>query len=114
MSEGLNNLNGRVIMKGRKKLSLVIPCYNEETTIKGIVEEVLNLASDQLQLELVIVDDCSKDRSRQVAKSLAENHPEIKLCFHEVNQGKGAALRTGFLEATGDFVGIQDGATFRL
>jgi len=91
-----------------KKLSLVIPCYNEETTLAGIVEEVLKLRSSDLGLELVIVDDCSKDSSRAVAEKLAADHPEIKLCFHEKNRGKGAALRTGFLAATGDYVGIQD------
>lgn len=91
-----------------KKLSLVIPCYNEEQTLEGLVEEVLKLKSDSLDLELVIVDDCSKDASREVAGTLAANHTEIKLCFHERNRGKGAALRTGFLEATGDYVGIQD------
>ena len=90
------------------RLSLVIPCYNEEATLKGIVEEALCLKSSALDLELVIVDDCSKDRSRDVAEDLAHAHPEVKLCFREENQGKGAALRTGFLEATGDFVGVQD------
>ena len=91
-----------------KTLSLVIPCYNEETTLAGIVEEVLKLRSPDHVLELVIVDDCSKDSSRVVAEKLAADHPEIKLCFHEKNCGKGAALRTGFLAATGDYVGIQD------
>lgn len=91
-----------------KTLSLVIPCYNEESTLEGIVDEVLKIASDDLCLELVIVDDCSKDGSRAVAERLAKLHSEIKLCFHAVNQGKGAALRTGFLAATGDYVGIQD------
>lgn len=91
-----------------KTLSLVIPCYNEESTLEGIVDEVLKIASDDLRLELVIVDDCSKDGSRAVAERLAKLHSEIKLCFHAVNQGKGAALRTGFLAATGDYVGIQD------
>ncbi len=90
------------------KLSLIVPCYNEEKTLSGIVDRILRLQSPDLQLEIVIVDDCSSDRSREVAKKLASGHPEIKLAFHEVNQGKGAALRTGFLEATGDFVGIQD------
>jgi len=89
-------------------LSLVIPCYNEETTLVGIVEKVLKLRSSELSLELVVVDDCSKDASRAVAERLAADHPEIKLCFHEKNCGKGAALRTGFLVATGDYVGIQD------
>ena len=90
------------------KLSLVIPCYNEETTLKGIVEEVLRLKSGGIELELVIVDDCSSDGSREVAKTLADAYPEVKLCFHDVNKGKGAALRTGFMWATGDFVGVQD------
>ena len=90
------------------KLSLVIPCYNEEHTLHSIVEEVLRLQSDSTELELVIVDDCSSDGSRDVARSLAAAHPEIKLCLHEKNMGKGAALRTGFMEATGDFVGVQD------
>ena len=91
-----------------KKLSLVIPCYNEEATLAGIVEEVLKIRSADLALELVIVDDCSKDASRSVAEALAARHPEVKLCFHEKNRGKGAALRTGSLAATGDYVGIQD------
>ena len=91
-----------------KKLSLVIPCYNEEATLAGIVEEVLKIRSADLALELVIVDDCSKDASRSVAESFAAKHTEVKLCFHERNRGKGAALRTGFLAATGDYVGIQD------
>ena len=91
-----------------KTLSLVIPCYNEEATLAGVVEEVLKLRSPDHVLELVIVDDCSKDSSRVVAEKLAADHPEIKLCLHEKNCGKGAALRTGFLAATGDYVGIQD------
>ena len=89
------------------KLSLVIPCYNEESTLESIVDEVLKIQGE-VALELVIVDDCSTDGSREVARKLAAKHPEIKLCFHEKNMGKGAALRTGFLEATGDCVGIQD------
>ena len=90
------------------KLTLVVPCYNEENTLRGIVEKVLELRSNSLELEIVIVDDCSKDRSREVAQTLAGEYKEIKLAFHQVNMGKGAALRTGFLEATGDFVGVQD------
>ena len=90
------------------RLSLVIPCYNEENTLETIVKEVLKLKSDELALEIVIVDDCSTDKSREIARKLAEQHKEISLQFHEKNQGKGAALRTGFLAATGDFVGIQD------
>ena len=90
------------------KLSLVVPCYNEEKTLSEIVERVLKLRSDKLSLEIIIVDDCSKDQSWEVAQTLAKQYPEISLAKHEVNMGKGAALRTGFLKATGDFVGVQD------
>ena len=90
------------------KLSLVVPCYNEENTLSEIVDKVLALRSENLLLEVIIVDDCSKDRSREIASELAAKHPEVVLAAHEVNQGKGAALRTGFLKATGDFVGVQD------
>ena len=91
------------------KLSLIVPCYNEETTLHGIMERVLQLRSDRLALEIVLVDDCSTDKSREVAEELRQRYPDaIKLVCHRVNQGKGAALRTGFLEATGDYVGIQD------
>jgi len=89
-------------------LSLVVPCYNEATTLASIVDELLRLQSSSLRVEVVIVDDCSTDGSRDVARGIAEARKEVKLCFHERNMGKGAALRTGFMEATGDFVGVQD------
>ena len=89
-------------------LTLVVPCYNEETTLAHCIERVLELRSDQLELEIIIVDDCSSDKSLQVAQELERNHPEIRVLHHDINQGKGAALRTGFVHATGDFVGIQD------
>lgn len=89
-------------------LSLVVPCFNEEATLENCVERVLGLKSETLHLEIIIVDDCSKDKSLQVARTLEGEHSEVKVFHHEVNQGKGAALRTGFAHATGDFVGIQD------
>ena len=90
-------------------LSLVIPCYNEEKTLKSCVERCLRLKEHGVKLELVIVDDCSTDKSCAVAQEIAAEHPdEITLCRHEVNRGKGAALRTGFTQAHGDFVGVQD------
>lgn len=91
-----------------KILSLVIPCYNEENTLEDIVRRCLALASAELGLELIIVNDCSTDGSDSVAKKLAENFECIKYVNHEKNMGKGAALRTGFMEATGDYVGVQD------
>lgn len=89
-------------------LSLVIPCYNEERTLERCVERVLAIANERLALELIIVDDASKDNSVAVAQSLIQRHPNIMLLRHERNQGKGAALRTGFAQAIGDYVGVQD------
>lgn len=89
-------------------LSLVVPCFNEESTLDQCIERVLELRSEQLTLEIIIVDDCSKDRSLAIARALEEQHSEIKVLHHKVNKGKGAALRTGFAHATGDFVGVQD------
>ena len=91
-----------------KTLSVVIPCYNEAATLKEIVAEVKSLASDSLALEILIVDDCSTDDSRRVAEELAAADPSVRVLCHAVNQGKGAALKTGFLSATGDFVCVQD------
>lgn len=91
-----------------KILSVVIPCYNEEKTLETIVDKVLAADRCGLGLEIVIVDDGSRDRSVEVMKELSGRHPEISCQFHEVNQGKGAALRTGFAKATGDVVLVQD------
>ncbi|MBA3029612.1 MAG: glycosyltransferase [Desulfobacteraceae bacterium] len=89
-------------------LSLVVPCYNEEKTLAHCIEKVLALRSEQLKLEIIIVDDCSKDKSFEIALTLEQRFPEVKVLHHTLNQGKGASLRTGFAHATGDFVGIQD------
>jgi len=87
------------------KLSIVIPCYNEIKTIRNIVDRVR--AAPVQDKEIIIVDDCSKDGTRDVLRT--EVAPLVhKVIFHEVNQGKGAAVRTGFAAATGDVVVIQD------
>jgi glycosyltransferase involved in cell wall biosynthesis len=88
----------------------VIPCFNEQHTLKECVERVLALENhdEGLRLEVVIVDDCSTDRSLEIAGSLASAHPAIRVLQHRYNQGKGAALRTGFQQASGDFVAVQD------
>jgi glycosyltransferase involved in cell wall biosynthesis len=90
------------------KLSVVVPCYNEEHSLEAIVERVLAADRSGLDLEIVIVDDGSKDRSVDVMYELAKRHPEIVTIKHDVNRGKGAALRTGFNATTGEIVLIQD------
>jgi dolichol-phosphate mannosyltransferase len=89
-------------------LSVLIPCYNEERTLARCIEHVLRIADQDLQLQIVIVNDCSTDNSLAVAQDLARQYPVIKIVSHERNRGKGAAVRTAFAHATGDVVGIQD------
>ena len=101
-------MQSETVAAKRITLSLVIPCYNEEKTLEGCVESVLAIQDENLELELIVVDDCSKDDSLNVARRLAERTPRMRVLHHEVNQGKGAALRTGIAGATGDFVAIQD------
>ena len=90
-------------------LSLIIPCYNEENTIESCVEKVLKIQENQdIALELVIVNDASTDKSLEKINELSKKYSEIKVFSHEKNMGKGAALRTGLIGATGDYIGIQD------
>lgn len=95
-------------MEQKCSLSLIIPCYNEENTLTNCVEQCLKLTRHNIQLELVIVDDCSTDKSYAIAQELSQKYEQITLVKHEINKGKGAALRTGFLHAKGDYIGIQD------
>jgi glycosyltransferase involved in cell wall biosynthesis len=87
------------------KLSIVIPCYNEAKTIRTLVERVRS--SPYPDKEIIIVDDCSRDGTRDLLRTQIEPLVD-KVLYHEVNQGKGAALRTGFAAATGDAVIVQD------
>jgi glycosyltransferase involved in cell wall biosynthesis len=87
------------------KLSIIIPCYNEKSTIREVIDAVLAAPYDDK--EIIVVDDCSKDGTKEVL--LEEIEPLVhQILFHKVNQGKGAALRTGIQAATGDIVLIQD------
>jgi len=83
----------------------VIPCYNERDTIERIVEAVL--AAPVAGLEVIVVDDCSQDGTREILRTKVE--PRVaRVIYHERNRGKGAALRSGFAVATGDLVIVQD------
>ncbi len=84
-------------------LSVVVPCFNEEATIATLVDQVL---ASPWVAQVVVVDDGSSDRSREILADLTD--PRITVVLHEVNRGKGAALRTGFSRATADFVVVQD------
>lgn len=90
---------------GRIGLSIVIPVYNEEKTLQEVVRRVRSVDLP-LSREIILVDDASRDGSRAIVESLAGEG--VRVFFHAVNQGKGAALRTGFKEAQGDIILIQD------
>ena len=88
-----------------KTLSVIIPCYNEKDTILELVKKVLE--SPVENKEIIVVDDCSTDGTREILER--DVRPLVsKVVYHEVNKGKGAALRTGFAHAEGDAVIIQD------
>ncbi len=94
-----------------KKLSIVVPAYNEGNTIQHILNKINEVQLIQnLQKEVIVVNDCSKDDTEQKVVEFQLQHPELNIVYkkHEVNKGKGAALRTGFQIATGDFVIVQD------
>jgi glycosyltransferase involved in cell wall biosynthesis len=87
------------------KLSVVMPVYNERATLREIIGKVLAVT---INLELLCVDDGSRDGSREILAELEGLHPELRVLFQPTNMGKGAALRRGIQEAKGDFVIIQD------
>jgi glycosyltransferase involved in cell wall biosynthesis len=86
-------------------LSVVIPVYNEIHTLKEILRRVRDVP---IPKEIILVDDFSRDGTRELLRELEETESDLKIAYHEVNQGKGAALRTGFAMATGQVVIVQD------
>jgi glycosyltransferase involved in cell wall biosynthesis len=86
-------------------LSVVIPVYNEVHTIDEILRQVRAVP---LRKQIILVDDCSTDGTRERLQQLSQTEPDLTIAFHPVNRGKGAALRTGFAQATGQIVIVQD------
>ena len=90
-----------------KKLSVIVPCYNEKNSISEIINQVKNV-DIPLEKEIIIVDDFSTDGTREILKKLQKSEQGIKILFSEKNMGKGYSLRNGFTHSTGDIIIIQD------
>lgn len=90
------------------KLSVIIPAYNEENTLRLIIDEVLSAPIGSVKKEIIIVDDKSQDGTAEIIKRLEKQYPEIKGLFQAKNQGKGAAIKKGVAKSTGSVVIIQD------
>ena len=86
-------------------VSVVIPVYNERSTIHEILRQV---RATPLRKQIILVDDCSKDGTTDLLRQFQDSETDLTIVFHEKNQGKGAALRTGFKHATGQIVIVQD------
>jgi glycosyltransferase involved in cell wall biosynthesis len=103
---GREILDSMITPEGAKGcLSVVMPVYNEAAIVHEIIGKVLE---QPMVSELIIVDDCSRDKTWDVLQSIAQSDPRVRLFHHELNQGKGAALRTGLARAQADIVIIQD------
>ena len=88
------------------KLSVIIPVYNEVKTIKRIIGKVKKVKLKKISKEIIVVDDCSNDGTKDILKNLNDN--TLKILSHKINMGKGAAIKTGLKNSTGDIILIQD------
>jgi glycosyltransferase involved in cell wall biosynthesis len=106
---GRHNRDRRPFECRKAKLhAVIVPCYNEMATLQRCIASVISIAKDTLTLEIIIVDDCSTDDSLATATALAARHSMVRVVQHKKNTVKGAAIRSGISEATGNFVAIQD------
>lgn len=100
----------RLEIKRLSWLSIVLPCHNEAGVVRGVVADALAVGGQiATRLEVLVVDDGSTDASPRILAEMAAEHQELRVVTHEMNQGYGAALRTGFTEARGDYVFYTDG-----
>ena len=109
--DGLNKLLSIKKMEKFTKLSIIVPAYNEAKTIHLILDRVAEVKLlNNIEKELILVNDCSKDATEEVLLAYMKAHPELNMQYykHEVNMGKGAAIHTGIQKATGDYLIIQD------
>ncbi|MFT4572361.1 MAG: glycosyltransferase involved in cell wall biosynthesis [Hyphomicrobiaceae bacterium] len=92
-------------MPSNLTVSVLIPVYNEIDTVENVISRVRSVP---VKTEIILVDDCSVDGTRDLLRRLAEAEPDLKIIFHETNRGKGAAVRTALAAATGDVTLVQD------
>lgn len=97
-------------MASKHSISIFFPCYNDEKSISKLVEDAFSIVKELTDdYEIIVIDDGSKDKSREVLKKLADKHKELKLVFHEENKGYGGALQSGFKTASKDLIFYTDG-----
>ena len=89
------------------KISVIIPCYNEEHTILKVIR-LVHESLNRYEYEIILVDDASKDNTKMILEEYSRSDEKLEVKYHDINSGKGAALRTGFNAAIGDVVIIQD------
>ena len=93
------------------KISIIVPAYNEASTISNILDKLIHLSLiNNINKEIIVVNDCSTDNTSAIVKNIITTHPASEIVFisHEKNAGKGAAIHTGIKNATGDYLIIQD------
>ena len=92
-----------------KKLSIIIPCFNEQSFIEQIIDKVRQVSLDySMEKEIIVIDDASTDGTVQIVNAYIKKNQSVKLILHPVNKGKGACVQSGLKEVTGDIVIIQD------